>query len=241
MALPRSLIKQINLRLKKKGKEEKIPYKEFTNLVDKIQEKLGITERQLIHRYIAKATGITTRSILRYDKGEICYVPNIVMAVASELLRKIENDELIVLYRGNEERPVVLRKQFNKLVDSIIESGLYPSRSALLKIIEKRFGLKKGKLCRIYRNNGVQLVDKRYYDALLEIYEQCEYDPSKIYKIGDRIRHPSFGTGQVIKKLSKDKIVVRFSNGEEKILRENLKEDPYRIKLNGVLGFSISL
>lgn len=239
MAIPQSLLKtgmKAPIKLKKKYElMDKVPYKEFKKLIDKIQNALGITERQLIHRYISKATGITTRSILRYDKGQIPKVPTKVIGVTVELLRKIEDEETIVLYRGNDERPVVLRRDFIKLVDKVVELGLFPSKTKLLNEVEKRLNLNRGKLCRIYRNSGVQLVDKVYYDFLMELYQNCEYNPSKSYQVGDRIIHNLFGAGVVIEKLPKEKIVVEFKNGFKITLREQLIEDPYRLKLNSFI------
>lgn len=213
--------------------KDKVSSYQLSSIIDEIQKAMKISERQLIHRYLSKCTGVSTRSVLRYDKGEIKRTSLALLIAARDLLDKYKRGEIVTLWRGIDERPVVLRIQFNKLIDNIVVGGIYPTRNDLLSTAERKLGLKKGRLARIYRNPGVQLVDKIYYDTIEALEFEAEYLPEKTYSIGERIRHHIFGVGIVVKKIEKDKIIIRFIDGLTRILRENLKEDPFRMKNYG--------
>ena len=202
-------------------------------LIDRIQSTLSLSERQVIHRYLANQVGISTRSVLRYDKGDVTTTPAILVEAARNVLERIRMGRPVVFLRGREKRPVVVRKQLVDLVDRIVRSGLYPDRFELFKLVEDKLGLRSGRIARLYRSTDVQLIDRAIFDTASALASKARYDPRADYHVGDRIRHPVFGVGTVKKKVRKKKVLVKFLDGSERILREQLKEDPIRRRLCG--------
>ena len=126
-----------------------------------------------------------------------------------------------------------VRKQLVDLVDRIVRSGLYEERFEIFKLVEDKLKLRSGRVARLYRSADVQLIDQSIYDAIAGLASKARYDPRGTYQVGDRIRHPVFGVGTVTKKVRKAKILVRFLDGSERLLREHLHEDPIRRRLCG--------
>ena len=207
-------------------------------LIDRIQTSLSLSERQVIHRYLAHQVGISTRSVLRYDKGDVATTPSILIESSRNVHAEIRMWRPIVFLRGREKRPVVVRKQFVELVDRVIKSELYEDRFELFKLVEDKLGLRSGRVARLYRSTDVQLIDRCIYDAVASFATKARYDPRQDYSVGDRIRHPVFGVGTVKKKVRKQKILVSFCDGTERLLREQLEEDPIRRRLCG--SFDVS-
>ena len=213
--------------------EGRVPSWRLKSLIDKIQATLALSERQVIHRYLANAVEISTRSVLRYDKGDVGTTPSILIEAARNVLERIRMGRPVVFLRGRDKRPVVVRKQFVDLVDRIVRSGLYPDRFDLFKLVEDKLNLHSGRVARLYRSTDVQLIDRSIYEIVSSLASKARYDPRVSYQVGDRIRHPVFGVGTVTKKIRKQKILVSFLDGTERLLREQLDEDPIRRRLCG--------
>jgi hypothetical protein len=212
--------------------EGRVPSWRLKNLIDKIQSALALSERQVIHRYLAHQVGVSTRSVLRYDKGDVATTPAVLIEAASNCLERIRMGRAVVFLRGREMRPVVVRKQMVELVDRIVRSGLYEERFELFRLAEEKLGLKSGRVARLYRSTDVQLVDREIYDCIAALASRARYDPRLTYQVGDRLRHPVFGVGTVTEKVPKQKIMVRFLDGSDRMLREQLHEDPVRRRLS---------
>ena len=215
------------------SKNGRTPSWRLKTLIDRLQAALELSERQVIHRYLAEKVGVSTRSVLRYDKGDVATAPAVLIEAAKNMLEQIRMGRPIIFRRGREQRPVVVRRQMVDLVDRIVRSGLYRDRFEIFRIVEQNLGLRNGRVARLYRSTDVQLIDRAIYDAIAELAAKAKYDPRCIYQIGDRIRHPVFGIGVVKEKIPKKKILVAFRDGGDRILREGLIEDPIRRKLCG--------
>lgn len=218
--------------------EGRVPSWRLKTLIDRIQATLTLSERQVIHRYLANQVGISTRSVLRYDKGDVATTPTILIEAARNVLERVRMGRPVVFLRGRDKRPVVVRKQLVDLVDRIVRSGLYPDRFDLFKLVEDKLGLRNGRVARLYRSTDVQLIDRSIYDCISSLASKARYDPRAEYQEGDRIRHPVFGVGTVVKKMRKQKILVKFLDDSERVLREKLEEDPIRRRLCG--SFDVS-
>jgi hypothetical protein len=213
--------------------EGRVPSWRLKALIDRIQSLLCLSERQVIHRFLATQVGISTRSVLRYDKGDVETSPSILIEAARDILERIRMGKPIVFLRGRDVRPVVVRKQFVDLVDRVIRSELFIDRFDLFKQVEDELGLQKGRVARLYRSSDVQLIDSTIYECISGLVQRARYDPRACYKVGDRVRHPVFGVGTVQEKVPREKIRVRFGDGSERVLREQLEEDPIRRRLHG--------
>ncbi len=220
------------------GLEGRAPSWRLKTLIDRIQSTLTLSERQVIHRYLANEIGISTRSVLRYDKGDVATAPAILIEAAKNVLEKIRMGRPVVFLRGREKRPVVVRRQLVDLVDRIVGSGLYEDRFEFFRIVEEKLGLRNGRVARLYRSTDVQLIDECIYNAIAGLAQRAKYDPRAEYEKGDRIRHPVFGVGTVTQKVRKRKILVAFLDGSERLLREQLVEDPIRRRLCGAFDSS---
>jgi hypothetical protein len=218
--------------------EGRVPSWRLKTLIDRIQSSLSLSERQVIHRYLANQVGISTRSVLRYDKGDVATTPTLLVEAARNVLERIRMGRPVIFLRGREKRPVVVRKQLVDLVDRIVRSGLYPERFEIFKLAEDKLELRSGRVARLYRSTDVQLIDQSIYDCVASLATKARYDPRAEYNEGDRVRHPVFGVGTVTKKMRKQKIQVTFVDGSERILREQLEEDPIRRRLCG--SFDVS-
>jgi len=197
---------------------------EFKKLVDRALHFLGLTERALVHRVIAEKTGFSTRTITRYEDGELLSIPETVLEAAEDLVRQAKDRELIVFHRGRNFRPVVQRYHMVALVDYAVASGVFRDRFELFSAVEEETGFSKGRMARLYRSDEVQLVDEEVYEAVRKLSFCQEYDPCREYDVGERLRHSVFGTGTVEGKLQLNRIAVRFAEFGLKILRENLYE-----------------
>lgn len=211
----------------------RVPSWRLKALIDRIQAILCLSERQVIHRYLANQVEISTRSVLRYDKGDVATAPAILIEAARDVLERIRMGKPVIFLRGRDIRPVVVRKQLVDLVDRVIRGGLFEDRFDLFKQVEDELELKCGRVARLYRSTDVQLIDAAIYECIADLVQRARYDPRVSYKIGDRVRHPVFGVGTVKEKVPKAKIMVSFADGAERLLRESLKEDPVRRRLFG--------
>lgn len=216
----------------------RVPSWRLRALIDRIQELLNLSERQVIHRYLAVQVGISTRSVLRYDKGDVGTAPADLVNAARAVIEQVRMGRAVVFLRGREMRPVVVRRQFVDLVDRAVKSGLFQDRFDLFKRVEDALGLPTGRVARLYRSTDVQLIDQSILDTISELGSRARYDPRSTYGQGERIRHPVFGVGEVVEKVPKDKIRVRFGDGTEQVFRENLREDPVRRRLWGQFDVS---
>jgi hypothetical protein len=227
----------VALRLVSDPDEEPIdgraPSGRLKTLIDRIQAALALSERQVIHRFLADRVGVSTRSVLRYDKGDVATAPTILVEAARNVLERVRMGRAVVFLRGREKRPVVVRRQLVDLVDRLVKSGLYEDRFDIFRLVEEKLGLPNGRVARLYRSTDVQLVDRCVYDAVMDLASRARYDPLCEYQEGDRIRHPIFGIGVVKRKIQKQKILVGFVDGVDRLLRENLVEDPIRRRLCG--------
>lgn len=232
----------VPLRLVADGENEvsegRVPSWRLKSLIDRIQTTLSLSERQVIHRYLANQVGISTRSVLRYDKGDVSTTPAVLIEAARNVLDRIRMGRPVIFLRGRDKRPVVVRKQLVELVDRIVRSGLYEDRFELFKLVEDKIGLRSGRVARLYRSTDVQLIDRSIYDTISSLAAKARYDPRASYSVGDRVRHPVFGVGTVKKKVNKKKILVTFLDGTEHLLREQLEEDPIRRRLCGAFDVS---
>lgn len=215
------------------SEEGRVPSWRLKSLIDRIQSTLALSERQVIHRFLANQVEISTRSVLRYDKGDVATTPSILVEAARNVLERIRMGRPVVFLRGRDKRPVVVRKQLVDLVDRVVRSGLYPDRFELFKLVEDKLGLRTGRVARLYRSTDVQLIDRFIYDMVSKLASKARYDPRTSYQVGDRIRHPVFGVGTVLRKVRKEKILVHFLDGSDRLLREQLEEDPIRRRLCG--------
>ena len=215
------------------GSAGRVPSWRLKALIDRIQELLTLSERQVIHRYLAVQVGISTRSVLRYDKGDVATSPGILIEAAKAVVEQVRMGRPVVFLRGRDMRPVVVRSQLVDLVDRVVRSGLFEDRFDLFRRVEEALRLKNGRVARLYRSTDVQLIDFSIYDTISSLASRAKYDPRSAYEVGDRIRHPVFGVGEVLEKVPKDKIRVRFADGSEQLFRENLTEDPVRRRLWG--------
>ena len=212
---------------------ERAPSWRLKALIDRIQELLNLSERQVIHRFLAIKVGISTRSVLRYDKGDVETAPTTLVEAARAAVEQIRMGRPIVFLRGREMRPVIVRQQLVDLIDRVVRSGLFEDRFEVFRRVEEALSLKSGRVARLYRSTDVQLIDETLYDAVADLASRARYDPRARYQVGDRIRHPVFGVGQVTCKEPKDKIRVQFADGTEQVFRENLAEDPVRRRMWG--------
>ena len=83
---------------------------------------------------------------------------------------------------------------------------------------------------------GINLVrcgEFLHGSMMLEIYENVRklrdmavYDPRRHYEVGDRIWFPDLGTGTVVEKLPKFRMMVDFDKGVQRLLREDIPTDP---------------
>jgi len=211
----------------------RVPSWRLKALIDRIQKVLCLSERQVIHRYLANKVGISTRSVLRYDKGDVASTPAMLIEAARDVIERIRMGKAITFLRGRDVRPVVVRKQFVDLVDRVIRNGIFENRFELFRQLEEHLDLHNGRIARLYRSTDVQLIDASIYECVTDLVQKTRYDPRASYLPGERLRHPVFGVGTVLEKVPRDKILVEFAEGERHILREQLREDPVRWRLFG--------
>jgi len=126
--------------------------------------------------------------------------------------------------------PVVPRSHYRGRVDRAVELCGYPQRSELFRDLADRLGIPVERLSKAYYDRRLRFVPEEYCEAVDTLAESANYDLARVYEVGQRIRHPHFGTGVVIQKLRKNAIRVQLDDGGELLLREAYQHDPYRTR-----------
>lgn len=210
------------------AKRRRVPSSWLAHTLDEILLDVGLRERQFLYRYLGDRAGVHPTTILRYHLGELATAPQDLFRQARKLQRAVRMGEAITFVRGGDRGGVVVRERFVAQLDAILNTGLFQRKTDLFRIIEQESGLRKGLVERIYYDRKRRFVDNSALDSAAEVARKCEYDPAYTYDDGDRIIHPLFGFGSVVRKVPRDKLLVRFDDGSERELCENIKEDPYR-------------
>ncbi|NOZ85161.1 MAG: hypothetical protein GXP49_02635 [Deltaproteobacteria bacterium] len=208
----------------------RVPTSLLKPLLERLLKKLGIKEKQIIYRSISSRTGLHENTLLQYFNEELDSAPASVESALRALLTECDRNGCPTLTRAQDGRQVVPRLFFCHQVDRVMESCGFENKIDLFKEASEKIGVSASKLSKAYYDNRTKFVPREYVDELEEVESLAEYDPARSYHLGQRLRHPSFGTGIVVEKLKKNIIKVRLDQGGELMLRENYYHDPYRCR-----------
>lgn len=205
----------------------RVPSWRLAHLLDRLIEMMELSEPSALHRLLATQTGIHPTTVLRFHRGVLRSAPQQLLSAAVDLEHRVRLGEAVRFPPGGDGEATVTRAAFVRAVDAVMETGLFTDRNAMLHRVEDDLGVPRGRLTRLYRCRTFRWVPERVQRHLEQLCERCQYNPGLDYALGDRLVHHLFGAGTVEGKVPVDKIVVRFDDGTERILRERLVESRF--------------
>lgn len=195
--------------------------------VDSLQHLLDKDEAQFLYRHIAQHTGLHPSSVRRYHRGELRTAPSTLLAVLDDLLARLESGEIVAFLRSPEGSAMVDRSHTLEVLQTLLKYSEDQPKVKFFQGLDERLGFKRGTINRIYYDRKIRFVRAEVHAALEQLSRHTEYDPCKVFEVGERIQHHLFGEGVVTKKVHKNKILVEFAEDQQVILAEAVPSDPF--------------
>jgi hypothetical protein len=150
--------------------------------------------------------------------------------ILRSLYGRLAAGEAVVFRQGpGEGTEVVPSRCVESLLREIESIGIVPASAGdpqFDHLLEAGAGLKRGTLRRIRQPGGRAFVKLGIYRALADLRDGTAYDPCRHYEVGDRLHHHDLGTGTVVEKRHKSRMLVEFGDGTKRLLREDVRMDP---------------
>jgi hypothetical protein len=188
---------------------------------------LGQDEHQFLYRYLADRAEVHPTTVLRYHRGELRTAPRRLLSLLDDLLRRISTGEVVSFCRSNDGPEMVVRERVLEVVDTMFEGAPGASKARVFRALDDRLDLKPGTLARIYYDRKLRFVRADIHVALQRMVQCAEYDPCRVFAVGERVNHHLFGVGVVREKVHKNKVLIEFHDGRKALLSEAVPQDPF--------------
>ncbi len=200
---------------------------EFRRKFDALYQRLGAEQRQPLYRELARRIGMHPTSVLRYYRGDLRTAPRRLVDELDTLAGQVARGETRPLPAARPRLPAVRTQRAVELLDCLVgEDGTSEDVQAL----ETRLKLEPHSLQQLRDEERPASVPAELFSALDGLVAPAEYDPCRVYRVGERVRHHLFGLGKVVRKIHKDKVMIEFAQGPQRVLSEAVNEDPYRLQ-----------
>ena len=205
----------------------RVPAAVLRPLFDRLMKILQITEREVLYRCLAERTGMNGTTLYRYHRGGLASAPASLEWILRGLIAGCAMDRYPELTRASGGKAVTPRSVFKSKVDDLARTGAYRRKSKLFSDLAAELGVQPERLRKAYYDSRLRLVPRLYCKGLDRLLEKLDYDPSRTYRIGERIRHPHFGVGVVRSRRPRRAILVELHDGSTILLREDYQHDRY--------------
>lgn len=200
---------------------------ELNRWFERLRSRLGCKSTGLLYQYVEDETSIPVMTVMRYHSGELRGAPSLILQTLKLLERRLAGGEAVVFRRGpGETGKCVPRDCLGSLIDEIEELSLVTGKGDIRSLVSLRVGLHKHELAGMLEDDQWPFVPAEVYENVRKMRDMAVYDPRRHYEVGDRIWFPDLGTGTVVEKLPKYRMVVDFDKGVQRLLREDIPMDP---------------
>lgn len=200
---------------------------EFRRKFDKLYQRLGAEQRQPLYRELARRIGMHPTSVLRYYRGDLRTAPRRLVDELDTLAGQLERGETRAMPAARPRHPAVRTQRAVELLDCLVGED---SSSEDVEALENRLKLEPNSLQQLRDEGCPTSVPAELFIALDGLVRPAEYDPCRVYRVGERVRHHLFGLGKVVRKIHKNKVMIEFAKGPKRVLSEAVSEDPYRLQ-----------
>lgn len=201
---------------------------EFRRRFDELYRRLGAAQRQPLYRELARRIGMHPTSVLRYYRGDLRTAPRRLVEELDALGAQLDRGETRPVPAAQPKQPGVRSQHAVELLDCLVSED---SSVEDVEALEHELHLEPDSLQRLRGEVCPRSVPAEVFSALEGRVRPAEYDPCLVYRVGVRVRHPMFGLGKVVRKIHKNKVMVEFAGGQQRMLSEAVNEDPYRLQL----------
>lgn len=205
----------------------RVAARQIRDRIEAVLGTLGQDEHQFLYRYLAERAGVHPTTVLRYHRGELRTAPRRLLTLLDDLQRRISAGEVVPFCRSSEGPEMVVRERVLEVVDAMFEGAPNASKARVFRAIDDRLDLKPGTLARIYYDRKLRFVRADIHVALQRMVQCAEYDPCRVYQMGERVNHHLFGVGVVREKVHKNKVLIEFRDGRRALLSEAVPQDPF--------------
>jgi len=214
------------------GRTGRVPVIEVRARIETLLASVCAEEQQYLYRHLAEKIGLHPTTVLRYHQGELHTAPAALLDAIDELEKHLARRDAVHFRRSAGGRPMVLRALTLELIEDLLLEGSHEHKGALFRELDEQLGARPGTISRIYYDRSATFVRADVHQALEQFVNGIEYDPYRIFRPGQRVRHHMFGLGTVQQKVHKNKILVKFAGRPALILCENVPLDPFlRLRL----------
>lgn len=205
---------------------------ELQRWFDRVIELLEGQGQYLLYRYVAEKLQVHPTTIMRYHRGELSGAPSKIVPTLRDIHRRLASGEIVEFKHGpGEGERVVPRRCFLDLLEEIEKLGLLSddlrgNGGGFDAAVERTCGMRRGTIMKVRTGLSWPFVKLDLYGKLHQVRERAIYDPCRHYEVGDRLYHHDLGTGTVIEKRHKSRILVDFPARGRRMLREDVWMDP---------------
>jgi hypothetical protein len=209
------------------ARTSRVPVEQVQERIRSIQRALGLEEHQFLYRHLAEEVGMHTTTVLRYHRGDLRTAPVELLDALERLEDRISRGEVVSFARSANGANMVVRERTIEILERLIEVCGVEHKAGLFRRLDEQLGLRQGTIARIYYDRKLRFVRAEIHDGLERWGRHTEYDPCRIYTLGERVNHHMFGTGTVTGKVHKNKVQIRFAGERTMLLAEAVPEDPF--------------
>ena len=221
-----------------RSRSSRVPVEQVQERIRSIQHALGLEEHQFLYRHLADEVGVHTTTVLRYHRGELRTAPVELLDALERLDDRIARGEVVSFARSATGANMVVRERTIEILERLIEVCGVERKASLFRRLDEQLRLRQGTIARIYYDRKLRFVRAEIHVGLERFGRHTDYDPCRIYALGERVNHPMFGTGTVTGKVHKNKVQIRFSGGRTALLAEAVPVDPFLHLRSGGMGYT---
>jgi len=219
-----------------RARSSRVPVEQVQARIESIQRALGLEEHQFLYRHLAKEVGMHTTTVLRYHRGDLRTAPVELLTALERLEQRIASGEVVSFCRSANGANMVVRDRTIEVLDRLIRVCGAENKAALFRRLDEQLGQRQGTIARIYYDRKLRFVRSDIHEGLERWGRHTEYDPCRVYAIGERVNHHLFGTGTVTGKVHKNKVQILFAGDRTMLLAEAVPEDPFLHMRSGGWG-----
>jgi len=202
---------------------------EVQHWFERVLDQLESPGPYVLYRHLGAALDLHPTTVMRYLTGDLPGAPPRMIQVLRDLERRLAAGEVVIFRRGEGEGvAVVPRACITSLFDEMRSMEIMPDPAKIESVLEHMLQLKRGTFRRIRLDGTWPFVRYDLYRKVLDLRDSFLYDPTRHYAVGDRIFHHEFGTGRVVTKYHKSRMLVEFKNGVRRCMCEEVPVDPHR-------------
>jgi len=210
-----------------RNRSSRVPAERVREHIDSIQHALGLDEQQFLYRYLAQQVGMHPTTVLRYHRGDLQTAPSELLVALQQLEDSIARGEVVSFCRSPEGRGMVVRERTLEVLDKLLEISGTEHKAGLFRQLDEHLHQRPGTVARIYYDHKLRFVRSEVHRGLEHLTRRTEYDPGRVYTVGERVHHHIYGTGTVTAKVHKNKVQIRFGEDRTVLLAEAVPEDPF--------------